>query len=123
MEREELRNIEEFPDYFVGNFGNVYSTRVSRRHNPNGSFYKINPWMNHPSGYINVGMYNTKGIENKTYRRLHRVVWEAFNGPIPKGMQVDHKDGNKKNNRLDNLQLLTAKQNVLKYHRVDKVKK
>lgn len=38
--------------------------------------------------------------------RLHRVVWEFHNGPIPKGYSVHHIDGDKRNNNIENLELL-----------------
>jgi hypothetical protein len=41
----------------------------------------------------------------------HRVVWEAFMGEIPKGMEVDHINHDKQDNNLDNLRLVTPKQN------------
>ena len=119
---EVVVRLEDFPDYFISNLGNIYSTRVSPRSNPKGSLYKLTPWQNHPSGYINIGMYNEPGVKNKTYRRLHRLVWEAFKGEIPKGYVIDHKNADKKDNRLDNLQLLTHQENALKYHRKDKLK-
>lgn len=37
---------------------------------------------------------------------IHNAVWEAFVGQIPKGQKVTHIDGNKRNNRLDNLKLV-----------------
>jgi hypothetical protein len=40
-------------------------------------------------------------------RREHRVIWERANGPIPKGMILHHKNGNKLDNRLENLELTT----------------
>jgi hypothetical protein len=123
MKREELRNIENYPDYFVGEFGNVYSTRVSPKFNPQGNFYKLKLWDAHPSGYLNAGLYNKPGVKNKHYFRVHRLIWEAFNGAIPDGYVVDHINGDKKDNRLENLQLLTWSENLLKYHRVDKLKK
>ena len=43
--------------------------------------------------------------------RLHRLVWEAFNGPIPEGMHVNHINEDPKDNRLCNLNLLTPKEN------------
>jgi hypothetical protein len=45
---------------------------------------------------------------NSTIRkRLHRVVWENEVGKIPAGMDIHHMDGNKANNAIENLQLLT----------------
>jgi hypothetical protein len=36
----------------------------------------------------------------------HRLVWEMFNGPIPEGHVIHHKDGNKRNNSIENLECL-----------------
>lgn len=47
-------------------------------------------------------------------RKVHQIIWEAFNGEIPEGYEVDHKDNNRLNNALDNLQLLTHADNVEK---------
>ena len=41
----------------------------------------------------------------------HRVIWKMFNGAIPKGLQIDHINGIRDDNRIENLQLVTAKQN------------
>ena len=40
--------------------------------------------------------------------RLHRYVWEKYNGEIPKGYHIHHKDKNKFNNNIENLEMLTA---------------
>ena len=37
---------------------------------------------------------------------MHRYVWEHYNCPIPKGYHIHHKDGNKANNDISNLELL-----------------
>lgn len=44
---------------------------------------------------------------------LARVVWAWFYG-VPEGYDVDHKDNNPHNNALENLQLLTRKENIAK---------
>ena len=43
---------------------------------------------------------------------VHRLVWIAFNGPIPVGMVINHKDERPWNNRLDNLMVCTQKANI-----------
>lgn len=51
-----------------------------------------------------------KGYIRKHYgtrqRFEHCVIWEKNNGPIPKGMQIHHIDGNKLNNDISNLMLV-----------------
>lgn len=42
---------------------------------------------------------------------VHRLVWEVFNGPIPENMQIGHLNENNKDNRLENLKLMTASEN------------
>ena len=48
-------------------------------------------------------------LNAKTHKRLHVYVWEYYNGEIPKGCEIHHKDFDKSNNEVDNLQLLTKK--------------
>lgn len=50
---------------------------------------------------------------NSTIRkRLHRYVWEYFNGPIPAGHHIHHKDGDKNNNNIENLVLVKHSKHV-----------
>ena len=44
--------------------------------------------------------------------RVHRAICEAWFGPIPDGMVVNHKDADKRNNRPDNLEVVTHAQNM-----------
>jgi hypothetical protein len=39
-------------------------------------------------------------------KAVHRMTWEQANGPIPKGYVVHHKDHNKLNNSIDNLECI-----------------
>lgn len=50
----------------------------------------------------------------KHTHQVSHIVWRAFNGDIPKGMQIDHKNNNRKDNSLENLQLLTPSENLKK---------
>lgn len=47
----------------------------------------------------------------KTYL-THRLVARAFIGPVPQGLQVNHKNGNKRDNRAMNLEYVTPGANV-----------
>ena len=45
----------------------------------------------------------------------HRLVWEAHYGPLPDGMLIHHKDGDKTNNAIENLMAVTPKDHR-RYH-------
>jgi hypothetical protein len=48
----------------------------------------------------------------------HRLVWEAFNGPVPAGMELNHLNGKTADNRLCNLEVCTKSQNMQHSFRV-----
>lgn len=61
------------------------------------------------SGYVVCVL--CKDGHQKNYR-VHRLIYEAFIKPIPKGMEINHKNGIRNNNQLSNLECLTKQQNV-----------
>jgi hypothetical protein len=58
-----------------------------------------------PYGYLRVKM------NNKSYE-IHRIVSRFYLGDLPKGLCVNHKDGNKLNNKPDNLEYITIAENI-----------
>jgi hypothetical protein len=63
------------------------------------------------SRYLQVGF---NPADDRRYVYAHRVVYLWASGrDIPEGMQVNHRDGDKHNNRPDNLELVTQSQNGL----------
>lgn len=54
-----------------------------------------------PSKYVVVSF-------GKARLRLHRAIYVMHNGPIPDGYQIHHKDGNHKNNRIENLECVST---------------
>jgi hypothetical protein len=61
-----------------------------------------------PGKYPQVGLCSPK--RNLT-RMVHQLVAEAFLGPCPQTMEVCHNDGDRANNRLENLRYDTRKAN------------
>lgn len=92
--------------YEVSNDGRVRRLKfINGRHN----FEKIkeckqtlNTW-----GYMTVNL--SKNGKGNT-KRVHKLVANAFLGESD--LQIDHIDGNKQNNRLDNLEYVTPKENT-----------
>lgn len=53
-----------------------------------------------------------KVAEPNKWKAKHRVIWEAANGPVKKGYNVQFKDGNPKNITLENLYLISRAQQL-----------
>lgn len=108
---EIFKNIENFEGiYQVSNYGNVKSLcRVIMR--SDGRKRTIRERIkkgDHDKGYKRVSLINDKGVAKSYY--VHRLVMAAFVGDS--NLIVDHIDGNKTNNNLDNLRYVTNQQNL-----------
>lgn len=65
---------------------------------------------------VNLGGYPSVLLRNgNRYWKtcIHRLVAIAFIGPRPDGFQVNHRDGNKFNNSVSNLEYVTPRENIL----------
>ena len=51
--------------------------------------------------------------KNRDCRAIHTIVAELFFGSRPEGFQINHKDGDKRNNRVSNLEYITPSENIL----------
>lgn len=56
--------------------------------------------------------YLYKRIALGIWKPLHHLIWEAANGKIPKGYCLTMKDGNKDNHTLENMEIITRKENA-----------
>ena len=120
MAKIEIKDLKGFTDYYAGSDGLIYTTKKAPRYNPKGELRILKP-RTHPSGYLYYGLFvGSKANKQRLWRRGHRLVAETFIGRIPKGLEVNHKDGDKHNNNPINLEYMTRQQNVTHYHTVTK---
>lgn len=100
--------------YQVSNLGSVRSIWDSRHNKSHCRLLKHKikrTKFTVKQGYYCLHQVALSKDNKKTYPIVSRLVWEAFNGPIKKGLHVDHINNNPADNRLSNLQLLTPYDN------------
>jgi HNH endonuclease/NUMOD4 motif len=68
------------------------------------------------NGYLSVRLRSADG--HLRHHAMHRLVLAAFCGPCPPGHVGNHRDGQKLNNRLENLEWVTAQENNRHAHRL-----
>lgn len=105
------KQIAGFEDYFVTEYGDVYSIRL-RGKEQEPHLHKLKP--KNPGSknkYLNVILCNDKGHFTKS---IHRLVAENFVSGYFEGAVVNHIDGNNRNNAASNLEWTTVKDNVHK---------
>ncbi len=91
--------IEGFENYSISSFGNIRNNKTLR-------VLKLSP---NTSGYLSCGLR----ANGKTYTKaVHRLVAEAFLDRIDNKLEINHKDGNKNNNYLHNLEWTSRKENM-----------
>lgn len=121
---EEIRETN-IPGYWVSNLGRVFTTKTKKGkgHGRDG----INPYGTELR--VMVTMVNRHERVKLTYKgsrqvySVHRLVWEAFKGPIPEGMIIDHINGNGCCNWITNLQVITYSENTRRAFTMNRVLK
>jgi hypothetical protein len=92
--------IREFPNYVVNSDGEVVSFAYRRWETMKAC---------NSTGYAQVGLWKN----GKRYQRyVHALVAEAFLGERPSGKHINHLNGNKLDNRSENLEYCTRKENA-----------
>lgn len=70
------------------------------------------------NGYPYVGLRKARDADNATFCPVPHLVALTFMGPRPDGLVICHADGNKNNNRLENLRYDTQTENLLDIYRI-----
>lgn len=109
---KDVKNYESV--YSVSSFGRIKSkdkVRLKvRQGKPVEAFYQgklISP-KETKYGYLQVGLYD---VDKKSFHNIHRIVATAFI-PGNNDLTVNHKDGDKKNNNVSNLEWSTHKEQM-----------
>jgi len=105
---EQWATVPGYPEYRVSSSGRVQRKQFSC---PCCDHVE---WEDRATTKVKTG-YLVCSLENPSGRRqhfVHRLVVESFVGHIPEGMVVNHIDGNKANNTVENLEVVTPKENV-----------
>lgn len=87
--------------YSVDREGRIFSHKAGRFLRP-GTTSK---------GYQSVCLYDGSSPKRPISVTVHSMVAAAFIKERPEGLEINHKDLNKKNNRVGNLEYVTSKQN------------
>ena len=99
---EQFKNIENFSKYQISNLGNVKSLW-------NNTEKILNTVTNKNNGYVYIGLKDDDG--NRKTLSVHRLVAKNFVDNPDNKNEVDHIDGNKINNNVNNLRWSTHTEN------------
>jgi hypothetical protein len=94
-----MKQIKDLPDYLISESGDIYSNLTKRQLKKSINKY----------GYNHIRLF--KDGVRKNFQ-IHRLVASTFiDNPYMKP-QVNHKDGNKSNNHVSNLEWVTQSENI-----------
>ena len=102
---ETWKRIPNFSRYEASNLGRLRSTNYKN----SGKTKVLKPAIA-KDGYYQTMLQNDEG-KYKSWK-VHKFITLAFYGPPPEGLEVNHIDGVKSNNNIDNLEYCTHQENV-----------
>lgn len=110
MQGDNILSLKKLPDiddkYSISSEGYIVNDKTG----------KIVVFSKDKKGYMKARLYSplSNHIDKRKPFRLHRLITKAFLSDYSDDLQVNHIDGNKENNNVDNLEMVTASKNV--YH-------
>ena len=103
-----IKILPNFTQYIIYSDGRVYNRATDNWLNEN---------TNRNDNYATICMKNDNN--NRVTMSLHKLIYTTFIGEVPQGMQINHKDENRRNNLIlfdkngnityTNLEVVTAK--------------
>lgn len=112
MKVEIWKPIWGFPDYEISSFGNVRSWKPANQYSPKPKTPKLLSLVfNKKRGYVYCNLRNLEG--RRCFVSVHRMVAFAFIPNEYSFPEVNHKDKNRLNNHVENLEWCTEEQNSI----------
>ena len=101
--------------YLISNKGRILS--IERTINNNGGLMTKKEKILNPhiyKGYYRISLNNNSGVRKTLL--LHRIIAKHFLFDYDENLKVNHKDGNKLNNKIENLEMTSQRENVNHYY-------
>ncbi len=95
--------------YGVSADGRIWSQRIRLKKEALSGIWREMHLTRDSKGYLRVRI---RVSGESVTKKVHRIVFETFLGPIPAGLQINHKNGVKDDNRLENLEVCTQSENM-----------
>jgi len=108
----------KYKGYAADEDGNIYNKSAHNKNQPNKDGWRLMNTVKHNNGYHSINVWYDNKIRQIS---AHKIVYECFhqvsnqyNAMVTDGLTIDHIDGNKSNNNIKNLQLLSHGENSRK---------
>ena len=111
MAQTQIKEIEGYNVYFIDTDGNVWTTKKFKG---KVGLTKLT-LSKKKTGYLYANIYWGNANNERSSLRVNRIVYQTFISCIPEGFVIDHINNIKNDNRLENLQMLSVKENTQKY--------
>lgn len=96
-----IKPLKDYPGYMASDKGYLINTKTGK---------KVFGGRKKKTGYIEVTMIDAEG--RRKSKLLHRIIAESFCEKRDEAKEVNHKNGNKEDNRAENLEWVTRNENL-----------
>lgn len=103
--------IKDFPGYKAGDDGSLWSQWVKGRWKKRTVSWRKMKQSNESHGYLQASI-GSDVLGVKRPFKVHGIIARAFYGPMPEGLMIRHLNGDRKDNRIENLAYGTAQENA-----------